>query len=38
MHGIYSLISGYYPKNILNTKDTVHRTQKGKRELKEESV
>ena len=31
MHGIYSLISGYYPppKKVPNTQDIVHRAQKG---------
>ena len=28
LHGMYSLISGYYPKNVQNTQDTGHRTQK----------
>jgi hypothetical protein len=29
-HGIYSLISGYYPpKKIQNTQGTIHRTQEG---------
>ena len=31
MHGMYSLISGYYPENktVYNIQDTIQRTQKG---------
>jgi hypothetical protein len=29
MHGMYSLISEYYLKNVQSTHDKVHRTQQG---------
>jgi hypothetical protein len=32
MHGIYSLISEYLPKEVQNTQNAVYRTQKGQQD------